>query len=206
MHEVAQHFGELLFCRSKQEHVVSKVDIREAVVIVVSLANTLSPFSSEKVGSRLSMHLQKSVEEQARLRITLLGPFFALEHATFLKRLTYSCSIPQVLRASQVELCVMESSAFMKSPLMASLFNHSVRRQMIHCLICASEPCLIFCLDLIKSGIKSAVQYCRKQVVQRKQRADRAIVYNIFNVTFFCVSSVSPTVSFPRRILLCLRF
>ena len=40
------------------------------------------------------------------------------------------------------------------SPLMASLFNHSVRRQMGHCLICTSEPCLIFCVDLIKSGVK----------------------------------------------------
>ena len=27
----------------------------------------------------------------------------------------YSCSIPQNLRASQIEMCVMESNAFMKS-------------------------------------------------------------------------------------------
>ena len=40
-----------------------------------------------------------------------------------------------------------------ESPLIASLFYHSVRRHMIHCLICASEPCLIFGLNLIKSGI-----------------------------------------------------
>ena len=68
---------------------------------------------------------------------------------------------------------------------MESLLNHSVRRQMIHCLICAPGPCLTFRLDLIKSWIKSAVQYYRKQFVQHKQRADREIVSNIFNVTFF---------------------
>ena len=66
--------------------------------------------------------------------------------------------------------------------------NHSVRHQMIRCLICASKPCLIFRLNLITSGIQSAVQYCRKQFVQRKQRADRAVVSNIFNDTFLCIT------------------
>ena len=80
------------------------------------------------------------------------------------------------------------SNPHFDSPLMASLFNHSVRRQMIHRLMCTSEPCLINYLDLIKSGVKSPVQFCRKQFVQRKQRADRAIVFTIFIVTYFCVS------------------
>ena len=34
--EVAHHFLELFFCGSKQEHVVSKAHIREAVVIAIS--------------------------------------------------------------------------------------------------------------------------------------------------------------------------
>ena len=40
-------------------------------------------------------------------------PFWFLY--SLFKRLMHSCSIPQVLRASQKELCVMESNAFMKS-------------------------------------------------------------------------------------------
>ena len=177
-------------------------------MIVVSQANAHSPFILPAWKVVFQCDLQNNVEEQARQRITVLVTILISNMSlsssiitvaswflyNLFKRLMYSCSIPQVSRASQIELCVMEPKAFMKSiaathifdsPLMASLFNHSVRHQMIHSLICASGPCLIFCLDLIKSGIKSAVQYCRKQFVQHKQRADRATVSNIFNVTFF---------------------
>ena len=42
--EFAQHLLELLFCGRKQEDIVSKAHIREAIVVVVSQANTHSPF------------------------------------------------------------------------------------------------------------------------------------------------------------------
>ena len=53
---------------------------------------------------------------------------------------------------------------------------------MIHRLVRASEPSLIFGLSLIKCGIKSVVQDSRKQFVQRWQSTDRAIVSDIFFV------------------------
>ena len=105
----------------------------------------------------------------------------------------YPFSIPQDSRASQIYLCVMESNAFIvncsnphfDSPPMAFLVNHSVCRQMIRCLVRASEPCLISSMELVKSGLKSAFHCWREQFVQRRQRADRAIVSNIFNITNF---------------------
>ena len=42
--------------------------------------------------------------------------------------------------------------------------THSVSRLMIHRLVGAPEPSLIFGLNLIKSGIKSVVQDSRKTV------------------------------------------
>ena len=59
MFEVAQHFLKLLLCRSKKKHVVSKAQIREAVVVVISYANAQSfflpnPFSFAIVGGHLS--------------------------------------------------------------------------------------------------------------------------------------------------------
>ena len=55
---------------------------------------------------------------------------------------------------------------------------------MVCCLARASEPRLIFRLDLVKSGSSSAVQNCRKQFVQRMRRTDRAVVSNILHVYF----------------------
>ena len=70
------------------------------------------------------------------------------------------------------------------SPLMAFLINHSVRRKMVCCLVRASESRLIFRLDLVKSWIQSAPPYCREQFAQRWQRTDRAVISNIFHVSF----------------------
>ena len=53
---------------------------------------------------------------------------------------------------------------------------------MIHRLVGASEPSLIFGLGLIKCGIKSVEQDSRKQFVQRWQSTDRAIGPDIFFV------------------------
>ena len=62
---------------------------------------------------------------------------------------------------------------------------------MVCCLVRASESRLLFRLDLIKSWIQSAVQYCREQFVQRGQRTDRAVVSNIFHFSFFVTFIVS---------------
>ena len=128
MLEVAQNFLELLLCGSKQEHIASNAHIREAVLIVVSWANTHSPFLLPAWKVVFQGHLEKNVEEQARQLITLLGPFFISNMSlsssvitvafgflySLFKRLMYSCSIPHVLRTSQIELGVMESNAFME--------------------------------------------------------------------------------------------
>ena len=53
---------------------------------------------------------------------------------------------------------------------------------MIHRLVGASEPSLIFGLNLIKCGIKFVAQDGRKQFVQRWQSTHRAIVSDIFSV------------------------
>ena len=83
--EVTRHFFEdvALLKKQKKEYIVSKAHIREAVVIVVSQVNTHSPCLLPAWKVVFQCHLQKSVEEQARLRITLLGSFFDLEHVTF---------------------------------------------------------------------------------------------------------------------------
>ena len=73
----------------------------------------------------------------------------------------------------------------LESPPMAILFNHSVSRKMVHRLVGAPEPSLIFGLSLITSGIKSAVQDRRKQFVLRWQSTNRAIVSDVFLVPFF---------------------
>ena len=73
---------------------------------------------------------------------------------------------------------------------MASVFNQSVCRQMTQCLGGASEPCVIFNLELVKSRVKSAIHYCRKQLLQRKQRTYRAITSNIFNITVLCIAFI----------------
>ena len=108
-----------------------------------------------------------------------------------------------VERLHEVDCC----SPHFDSPLVTSLINHPVRRQMVCCLVRASEPRLIFCLELVESGILSAVQYRRKQFVQRRQRTDRAVVSDIFNVTYFVYhfySHFSPCLQC-KFILPCLR-
>ena len=57
---------------------------------------------------------------------------------------------------------------------------------MIHRLVRAPGPYLIFGLNLIKSGIKSVVQDRRTQFVQRWPRTNRAIVSDVLFVPFFC--------------------
>ena len=52
-------------------------------MIVVSEANTHSSLLLPAWKVVFQGHLQSSVEEQARQRIALLGPFFDLEHVTF---------------------------------------------------------------------------------------------------------------------------
>ena len=51
------------------------------------------------------------------------------------------------------------------SPLLAFLFQHSVCRKMIRCLVSFSESRLIFCLFLVKHWEKSSIQNCREQFV-----------------------------------------
>ena len=107
----------------------------------------------------------------------------------------YSWLIPQELSAFQTELCVMESKPLREvdrcyphfdTPLMAFLFNHSVRRKVVRCLVWASESGLIFSLFLIKSWIQSSVQNRREQFVQRRQWAYRAVVPTFSTSPFLC--------------------
>ena len=58
--------SQLFLCRSKQEHVVSKSQIREAVVIAVFEAKMPIPFSLPAWKVIFQGHLQNSVEEQTR--------------------------------------------------------------------------------------------------------------------------------------------
>ena len=84
----------------------------------------------------------------------------------------------QDLTASQIDLWVMESNAFVKStvavhnlipPLVTFLLNQSVRCKVVHCLVGFSEASLIFCLFLVKHWVLSSVQNCREQFIQRGQ-------------------------------------
>ena len=124
--------------------------------------------------------------------------FFDLEHVAFfvshysgflvfvlsfqkVGKLMCSCSIPQEIwghpKDGVERLHEMNcSNPHFDCPIMASL---------VHCLICTSELCLIFCLNLIQSRVKSSIHSCRKQFEQCKQIADRVIVSNIVSVTFF---------------------
>ena len=87
----------------------------------------------------------------------------------------------------------MESIASMKSiikphfdtPLLASLFNHSVCCQVVQRLVRKTENSLILWLFTVKPGKKSVVQDGREQFVQRWQNTDWAIVSDNFFVPFF---------------------
>ena len=119
MLEVAQHFLELLSCRSKLEHIVSKAHIREAVVIVDSKTNTHSLCFCQR--GKLSFNAICRTVLKSKLDSG--SPCLVLFLYNLFKKLMYSRSIPLVLRASQIELCVMESNAFMKSIVATHIFE-----------------------------------------------------------------------------------
>ena len=101
----------------------------------------------------------------------------------------------RVERLREVDCC----DPHFDSPLVAFLINHCVRRKMVCCLVRASESRRIFCLDLVKSWVQSAVQYCREQFVQRWQGAYRVVVSSIFHVSFFYVSLLFSLFAMPQE-------
>ena len=110
--DVAQHFLKPLLCRSKQEHIVSKAQIREAIVIAISWAKCHSFFHLPAWKVVFQGHLQDRVEEQAGWRVDLLGRlFFDLEHVTLLVR-HYSSFSVFVESFQEVDVFMFDTTGF----------------------------------------------------------------------------------------------
>ena len=87
-----------------------------------------------------------------------------------------------VERLHEVDCC----SPHFDSPLVASLVNHLVRRLMVCCLVGASEPRLIFSLELVKSGKNLLYNI----VVNSLHSASREQIPTSTTPSFLCITFI----------------
>ena len=114
MFEVAQHFLKLLLCGSKQEHVVSKAQISEAVVIVRSFSLKQLPnlfFFCHRGRSSFKATCRTVLKSKLDNGSPCLVPLLDFEHVAVLVR-HYSSFLVVEKSCQEVDVLMLDTTGF----------------------------------------------------------------------------------------------